>query len=237
MVNTKKTDKEQEQKNESINNSVTMLIIEKNCTIKSVTIKNYQEEELYKKCGFKKKEGFEKKITWNVKIEGKKYHIHVFAKEEGKSNFENKYDFPPPIDKNLFFGSCALMAQIANEENILQYVPLTTSLWEKIYEHLFGGFEDLTKITNDDEEEDELENIPLSKKTKIGGYLKDGFVVDDYEDDECDEDSDEDENSETEYHEEEKINVLEKEEEILQLEDIGSELSEESYLYSSDEDE
>ena len=232
MVNTKKTDKEQ-----LINNSVTMLIIEKNCTIKSVTIKNYQEEELYKKCGFKKKEGFEKKITWNVKIEGKKYHIHVFAKEEGKSNFENKYDFPPPIDNKLFFGSCALIAQTSNEQNVFQYVSLTSLLWEKIYEKLFGGFEDLTKITNDDEEEDELENIPLSKKTKIGGYLKDGFVVDDnVEEYDHDEESDQDEISENDY-EQDKNNELEKEEEILELEDIGSELSEDSYLYSSDEDE
>ena len=49
----------------------------------------------------------------------------------------------------------------------------------KMYEKLFGGFEDLTlTCVEDEEEEDELENIPKSMKTKKGGYLKDGFVVD-----------------------------------------------------------
>ena len=56
--------------------------------------------------------------------------------------------------------------------------------WEKYYEHLFGGFEDLTQNALEDEnEEDELENVPDEMKTK-DGYLKDGFVVDDDDDDE-----------------------------------------------------
>ena len=48
----------------------------------------------------------------------------------------------------------------------------------KIYEKLFGGFEDLAATAIEDEnEEDELANVPKEKKTKQG-YLKDGFVVD-----------------------------------------------------------
>lgn len=214
-------------------NSVTILIIEKNSTMKNLTIKNYDEEELYKKCGFKKKEGFEKKTTWNLKIDGKKYYVHLFAKEDGKSNFENKYDFPPPVDKKLFFGSCAVMTQISNEIGGLQYIPLTIPLWEKMYEKLFGGFEDLTKVTEeDDDEDDELENIPLTKKTKVGGYLKDGFVVDD--DDAGDE---EDGTSVISYEEtEDDLEKSQDKEEELILEDIGSELSEEEYLSSDDEE-
>ena len=54
--------------------------------------------------------------------------------------------------------------------------------WNKIYEKLFGGFEDLADTTlADEQEEDELENVPKEKKTK-NGYLKDGFVVDDNSD-------------------------------------------------------
>ena len=42
---------------------------------------------------------------WNVKCDSKKYFIEVYAKTEGRTNSENKYDFPPPIDNALFFGS------------------------------------------------------------------------------------------------------------------------------------
>jgi hypothetical protein len=54
---------------------------------------------------------------------------------------------------------------------------LLLDLWTKIYEKLFGGFENLALTTVDDEEEeDELDPKPASKNKK-GGYLKDKFVV------------------------------------------------------------
>ena len=56
---------------------------------------------------------------------------------------------------------------------------MSVEVWEKFYEDLFGGFENLADTAKEDEEEeDELENIPAEMKTKTG-YLKDGFVVDD----------------------------------------------------------
>ena len=56
------------------------------------------------------------------------------------------------------------------------------SEWTAIYDHLFGGFEDLGTDEDEDEEEDPTENI-----TKTG-YAKDGFVVDDDEEEDDDED-------------------------------------------------
>ena len=54
---------------------------------------------------------------------------------------------------------------------------LTIEEWEKAYEKLYGGFENLDVMIKDDEnEEDELDDISDSEKTK-SGYLKDGFVV------------------------------------------------------------
>ena len=129
----------------------------------------------------------------------------------------------------LFFGNCAIVAYVRD----FKHVDLTIPLWDKIYEKLFGGFEDLTATAKEDEEEeDELLNVPSEKKTK-DGYLKDGFVVDS---DGCEED--------TEYETEDDSNLNEstddetdkapgeKEEEDILLEDIGSELSEESYDYN-----
>jgi hypothetical protein len=92
---------------------------------------------------------------------------------------ENKYDFPPPVDTQLFFGACALVATTLNVTKEKHLCNLSVELWEKMYEKLFGGFEDLSKTAEEDEKEiDELELIPASQKTK-NGYLKDGFIIDD----------------------------------------------------------
>jgi len=182
-----------------------ILIVEKTGILKMLAIKDFKLEELYKKCGFKKSENFKKQVEWNIKYEGKKYVIHVFAKKEGKANFENKYEFPPPIDKQLFFGNCAIVLQIKNTDGTLNYINLSVDIWNKIYEKLYGGFEDLNLTAKEDEEEeDELKNIPKEKKTKHG-YLKDGFVVDSdnegnsmYEDDDYTDESDNQTNNDLE---------------------------------------
>ena len=220
---------------------LTILIIEKNGNVKEMEIKNFKEEELYKKCGFKKCEDFLKHHEWNnVKIDGNKYSISIYGKIDGRANSENKYDFPPPIDNKLFFGNCALVAKIKREENKVNYVNLNSILWNRIYEKLFGGFEDLTAtVIEDEEEEDELENVPQKYKTKQG-YLKDGFIVDggsdieeDYEYSTGDEDDD---IEDTISYKNKKTNKnkkkIEKDDEELIIEDIGSELSEDSYDYN-----
>jgi hypothetical protein len=111
------------------------------------------------------------------------------------------------------------------------YVDLGLPLWNKIYEKLFGGFEDLAATALEDEAEvDELANVPKEKKTKQG-YLKDGFVVDSSDAEELTEDSDDVESSEEEEMDED--NSADLEEDIV-IEDLGSELSEESYDYESE---
>ena len=208
---------------------LTIIIVEKVGTLKALSIKDFKVEELYKKCGFKKGEDFLKQVEWNAKYDGKKYFIEVYAKTDGRGNSENKYDFPPPIDSKLFFGSCAILAYLKQEDGSKLYTDLNLALWNKIYEKLFGGFEDLAATAaEDEEEEDELANVPKEKKTKQG-YLKDGFVVDSSDTEEnvsgsgSEEAGDEDESEETE------------EDDDIVIEDLGSELSEESYDYDAEE--
>jgi len=213
-----------------------IIIVEKNATLKILSIKDFKEGDLFKKCGFKKSEDFNTQHQWIVKMNGSKYTINVYAKTEGRAGNENKYDFPPPIDTKLFFGNCAILAkkQDASSNGTFKYTNLSLELWEKIYEKLFGGFEDLALTAIEDENEiDELENIPKDKKTK-DGYLKDGFVVDSsdtddeaYQSDNDDDDDDDDEIDNTQDLDEEEIN----------LEDIGSELSEDDYDYETSSDE
>jgi hypothetical protein len=206
-----------------------IIIVERLGSLKLLSIKDFKLEDLYKKCGFKKAEDFNKQTEWSLKCDGKKYYIQVFAKADGRANSENKYDFPPPIDNKLFYGSCAIVAQIKNDDGSKGYINLTLQTWNKIYEKLFGGFEDLAATAKEDEEEeDELANVPKEKKTK-DGYLKDGFVVDSsdtdensFYDDEDTEELDTNEDQDEEFYDEENDIVLE---------DTGSELSEESYDY------
>ena len=209
--------------------SLTIIIVDKCASLKNLIVKDYKVAELYKKCGFKKADDFILQVEWPVKLDGNKYVVQMYGKLNGKANMENKYDFPPPVDKNLYFGSCALVGMLRDDSNNKTHINLSVELWNKIYEKLFGGFEDLALICAEDEdEEDELENVPKHMKTKKGGYLKDGFVVDSS-------DTEEVVSSETEDEDEAVSDKPSDEEEEVSLEDIGSELTEESYDYS-DED-
>ena len=173
------------------------VVINKNGEIEEVILKDDNKDNYYKLCKFRKPDGFEKQTTWNinakVKSEKVKYQIELWARDSGKANTENKYDFPPPVDNNLFFGNC-LLVNYDVENNTPK--DISKPEWKAIYEKLFGGFEDLDDTAIADEnEEDELENIPAHMKTKQG-YLKDNFVVDDEEEEEV-EDADSEESEAT----------------------------------------
>jgi uncharacterized protein YkuJ len=155
---------------------VTIVLVEKTGELKSCKYANDTGDELYKKCKFKKNDSFELRHSWKTKKQKYTFNtVSLYARDTGKANTENKYDFPPPVDSILYFGCCCLVAYDV-DNNI---VDLSVDMWEKFYEDLFGGFENLADTAKEDEEEeDELENIPAEMKTK-SGYLKDGFVVDD----------------------------------------------------------
>lgn len=225
---------------------VAIIIVEKNGSIKETNVKSISEDELYKKCGYKKPDGFELRTKWKVSIKkdvNQTFRIEMYAKEEGRANSENKYDFPPPVDTKLFFGNCLLINKDA-DGNIDD---LSKEHWDMVYEKLFGGFEDLTTNAEEDEnEEDELDNIPSEMKTK-DGYLKDDFVIemsddedeislssdeDDDEDDE-DEDDDEDDDEDEDDGDDDDEDDFGSEDEMY--DDLGSEISEEEYIYSDEE--
>jgi hypothetical protein len=152
-----------------------ILIIDRNSVIKPYNIKTFVEDELYKKAGFKSKEGFAKHSEWTVSLKNAPTTIELYGKISGRAGQENKYDFPPPADNTLFFGSCVLVCK--SGDNI---VDISVAEWEKIYEQLFGGFEDINASDScDDDEDDESldDDVPKTKE----GYVKDGFIVDDTE--------------------------------------------------------
>lgn len=226
---------------------VKIIIVDKAKNKKCTDVKKFNMDELYKKCNLRKKDYFGKKHTW--KINKFNCYISVFAKDNGRANSENKFELPPPVDNTIYYGSMILIKHDEPELNNENVQHMTLDEFDKIYEEMFGGFEDLTKTS--ESEEDELENIPEEEKTKEG-YLKDGFVVDDDEDEEdsdyipdTEEKSDEEEDEDEDEDEEEDGMGKESETEITEEEseydeddesdfdsDVGSELSEESYVDS-----
>tara|TARA_Y100000816_G_scaffold199685_1_gene146458 strand:+ start:6523 stop:7161 length:639 start_codon:yes stop_codon:yes gene_type:complete len=203
--------------------NINVVIVEKTKSLRNLCIKLFNEDDLYKKCGFKTSNNFDKHGEWSVKDStGKACIVSLYGKKTGKAGTENMYDFPPPNDTTLFFGNCLLTCHVHDKKESSEPIlkNLDVELWEKIYEKLFGGFEDLSASAEQDElEVDELENVPSHMKTKEGGYLKDGFVVDDNEE----ESQDAIDNESVEYEDEEESIEYESEED-------GSELTEDSFV-------
>lgn len=207
-----------------------IVVVDKSASIKSIKTKDLTRETIYKKCGFRKSDGFEMRNKFVIKKFGIET-VEVWSRDSGKAGTENKYELPPPIDSALYFGSLAIVGFNKKDEMI----DLTDETWKKIYEHLFGGFEDIDNPDSEAEySEDELDSVPDEKKTKHG-YLKDGFVVDGNEvesEDELESDDDDDDD-EDESEEESEGDIISGEEEDLTG---GSELEleEEEYYYSDD---
>jgi hypothetical protein len=224
-----------------------VVTISKGGSVKDEKIKSFNLDEIYKKCKLKKADNFSLRHSWSFKNQW----VSLYAKDKGRANSENKYDLPPPIDSNLYFGTMILIKHKNKKPKNNEVFDFTKEEWLKLYEKLFGGFEDLG---DEDSYSEDEEDIPDELKTKHG-YLKDGFVVSsegDEEDedyvpnDEEEEDEDEDDvdgvsdsDEEADYGgetEEEMENQFEDDEdddenEFDDEEDPASELSEEEYSY------
>jgi hypothetical protein len=162
------------------------------------------EKELYSKCGYRAKteksmKEFKHLHTWKVKDKGVPGEVRLYGKEKGAAGSENKCNFPPSsaksadhkvpnIDTHLLFGDCGIVMWGCKQK---KYEDLSLEKWNKIYERLFGGFDNMKDTEEEDEnEEDELQAVPKDRKSR--GYLKDGFVVSDSEDDDSSSDDDTD---------------------------------------------
>jgi len=198
-----------------------VLVVMKGGNIKEQNV-NIKENELYKKCNFKTENNFKRRHTWK---HNDKY-ISLYSKDKGRANTENKYELPPPIDNELYFGKMLLIMHVNETYKDEEVEDLNKEEWLNIYNNLMGGFESLGEDDSYSSEE-EIDPLLLTKE----GYSKeDGFVVDDEDDGEeeylpGEEDSVEEEDDEEDEEDDE-------EEVTSEEEDGGSELTEEEYEYS-----
>jgi len=163
-----------------------VVVIEKNGTLCDLDWKkNIDLKSIYKKAGFRKNNDFAKRHTWKIKEDD---FVSVYAKNTGRANTENKYELPPPVDSDLYFGKLVIIRHSEQNPTVENCLDLTAEGWKTIYEKLMGGFEDL----DNDEEKSEEEYVNPEDLTKQG-YEKDGFVVEDGDIDFNTGDSDEEE--------------------------------------------
>ena len=205
---------------------VKVVFIKKTGTLKNSSVKLNNVNELYKKCLFSSNKNFSKRHTWT--INNNKYSI--FAKSSGKGGNENKYELPPPIDSELYFGT--MVAVKHSDQDFENMMDLTLKEWESVYEELFGGFEDI----ENDEEESQEEYVDPKNLTKEGYDKSDGFIVDD--DDSMSLDSESEENIseyDEDYDEEDEEEEEEEDDEEQNEEDDDEEVEEDDEDFDDDE--
>mgnify|MGYP001377551761 CR=1 FL=1 len=115
-----------------------IVIVEKTGIVKTQNVKNFEIDNLYKKCLFRKADDFSKRHTWTVKIGNKTYNVSLYAKTKGKATTENKYDLPPPIDSTMYYGSMAIVNFDKKDGDETDAVDFTSEEWDKIYEKFFS---------------------------------------------------------------------------------------------------
>ena len=207
-----------------------VVIVLKGGSLKDQNI-NIKESDLHKKCNFKNDNDFSKRHTW--KNDDK--YISLYAKDSGKANTENKYELPPPLDNELYFGKMLLVMHENEDFKEEETRDLSKEEWINIYNKLMGGFESL----GEDDSYSSEEEVDPELLTKEGYSKEDGFVVSDDEEEEEEEEyipEEEEEEEEEEDNEEEDDEEESEYEDDSSLEDEdgdeGSELTEEEYEYS-----
>jgi hypothetical protein len=149
------------------------ILISRNTEMETMNV-NCPVDHLYKRCGFKTQDGFGYVTKWPT---NRGTFVELYAKNKGKGNTENKYEFPAPVDSTLFFGKCLLLQRQENGE----LIDLAIEEWNKINDTLTGGTESLG---SESEEERSVDSIDPNAKYTASGYKIDDFVVDDELDEE-----------------------------------------------------
>jgi|LakMenEpi03Aug12_release.lakeMendotaPanAssembly.Ray.scaffolds.fasta_scaffold195374_1 hypothetical protein len=137
--------------------SIKYIIIDKTGTIQEVFMKKFIEEDILKKCGFRKTDGFSCIYIWkNILFNSVKYNIQLWGKERGKNNTQNIYIFPSPIINNhVIYGKCALLCSSNNDDN--NYIDLTKNIWINLHNILCDNINNA--IDDADEADDEIDEI------------------------------------------------------------------------------
>jgi len=108
-----------------------ILIVEKEGYIKTKKRTTNTIDELYKTCGFRKNENFNKIKTVEKVLENETVTIELWGRKVGKNNIINTYKFPESFDNPVIYGNSCLIRTTNN--NIID---LEETIWNKMDEKL-----------------------------------------------------------------------------------------------------
>ena len=103
-----------------------ILIIEKNGTIRENNMPDFNE--LYKKCKFKKKEGFINIHSWTK--EKTSMVFNLYGRTSGKKDGQSEYVFTDLEEDKKVYGTCAIVGQ-ENQE----FINICLGDWENLFKN------------------------------------------------------------------------------------------------------
>lgn len=114
--------------------------------------------------------------------------IKLYGYYDGEAGQENKFELPPPVENELYFGDLLIMKKTQEIQDF------TTDDFLEFYNEMMGGFEDI-EDTEDESDEEEIENHYSSEDSE----WKPGDSEEEYDKEE-EYDEDEEYNDEPEYY-------------------------------------
>ena len=148
---------------------VKIIIAKRDGSLCEKKTKSFDESDVYKYGGFKTMKDFGCVHSFELNKARIKYMQKIRAKQIMKINTNSSTN-----DTTLYFGNICILKY----DNDGQCVDLDCQEWEKVYEELFGGFEDIGNSDGSSTRSMDSE-IYSDEEYTDEGYLKDGFVVDD----------------------------------------------------------
>ena len=91
-----------------------------------------------------------RECDFTYKPEQEDITISIFCFTDGKERQINKYELPPPIDNEMYYGTMYAIAHVDNK-----LINMNLDLFNKFYENSFEGFEDLDSQDSWSEEDDD----------------------------------------------------------------------------------
>ena len=146
-----------------------IVLVESNGLLKSLKAKDLTEDTLYKKCGFRNADHFAKRATWTTLLKNNdSVTVSLWAKDDGKANYANKYSLPNPVDKTSFYGPCTLVRTM---ESTIVDLPLT--MWTEMYDLLTNFTADVVPVA----EEEVVAVVPVVDNSLVPAQKKRVRVV------------------------------------------------------------
>lgn len=151
---------------------LSFLVIQKEGVIRTVQVKSatFSLDQLYKKCGFKTECHFQQQAEWTWDGASSTV-IRLYGKSVGKHMMENKYDFPPGLQP--CYGACALVAFCVHDSDP-HPLSLTEDMWQPIYDQLAKQAVDESNATA----ADACQVISKKRKTTVSGSKKSKVSID-----------------------------------------------------------